>query len=50
MSDYCGELTRWDTLTRELGEPCLPDAAALVFVGGGRRHAELARVSARKCE
>ena len=35
VSDYCGELTRWDTLTGELGEPCRPEAAALAFVGGG---------------
>ena len=21
VSDYCGELTRWDTLTGKLGEP-----------------------------
>ena len=41
MSDYCGELTRWDTFVNELGEPCRPDAATLAFVGGGRRHDEL---------
>ena len=35
VSDYCGELTRWDTLTGELGKPCRPEAAALAFVGGG---------------
>ena len=40
VSDYCGELARWDTLTRELGVPCRPEAAALAFVDGGRRHAE----------
>ena len=33
VSDYCGELTRWDTLTEELGEPCRPEAAALAFLG-----------------
>ena len=50
MSNYCGELTRWDTLTRELREPYHPEAATLAFVGGGRRHAELTGVSARQCE
>ena len=44
MSDYCGEPTRWDTLTGELGGPCHPEAAALAFVGGGRRHDELTDV------
>ena len=50
MSDYRAELTRWDTLTRELGEPCHPEAAAVAFVGGGRRHAELTGVAAHQCE
>ena len=47
MSDYCGELTRWDTLAKELGEPCRPEAAALAFMGGGRRHDELTGVLVR---
>ena len=50
VSDYCGKLTRWDTLTGELGEPCRPEASALAFVWGGQRHAELTGVSVRKCE
>ena len=50
VSDYCGEHTRWDTRTRELGEPCRPKAATLAFVGGGRMHAELTGVSACQCE
>ena len=44
VSDYCRELTRWDTLTGELGEPYRPETAALAFVGGGRRHDELTGV------
>ena len=48
-SDNCGELTRWDTLARELGELYRPGAAALAFVGGGRRHTELTGVSTHEC-
>ena len=47
VSDYCGELTRWDALTGELGEPCRPEAAALAIVGRGRRHDELTGVLVR---
>ena len=50
VGDYCGELTRWDTLTRELGEPCHPRTVVLVFVGGGLRYAELTVVLVRQCE